>query len=466
MFIAIGTLGCGGQCQAAGEPEYRSPVFHAAGSADFASRPVQALYVNQQGLDAASRYSDAYGNPAIVPAGYCASCNNGCAECGGGHPGGYGYGGCSSSCGCDGGSNCGMGTYPPFEDDDENYSLLRPFRTEQCGPHYFDIRMEAVFLTRDETFNQQVNFTSLNVVNPMMPDPSQFVVRSDQLDFGTEPGFRIMGRYDIGALSVLEFGYMGLESLDASASFTDPDPVDAETGNLYSLFSDFVQFPALLPAGVTIPDGPLPYTERSITHSITLETELHVAEMTYRRYWVGYNPCVSGTLLCGFRFTRLREDFDFSTSGEAEGQYLMIAKNDLAGFQTGGDVWVHLLRGLRAGAEGKLGLYNNHYTLDTTFNTDPAIEPPLVDEHFEKDIPAFIGEASFDVVADLTPSWSLRAGYEVHFLNSLVLTGENFNTGTVYTGQPGVLLPPRVPFLWDQGNAFYHGGHIGAEFVW
>ena len=93
--------------------------------------------------------------------------------------------------------------------------MIPPWRTEQSGPHYWDIRMEAVFLTRDDTFNQQVDFTSLNVNGPI-------VLSTSQLDFDVEPGFRIMGRYDIGALSVLEFGYMGVENLDASVSLHRP----------------------------------------------------------------------------------------------------------------------------------------------------------------------------------------------------------------------------------------------------
>jgi hypothetical protein len=66
-------------------------------------------------------------------------------------------------------------------------------------------------------------------------------------------------------------------------------------------------------------------------------------------------------------------------------------------------------------------------------------------------------------VADILPSWSLRAGYEVLFINSLVLAGENFNTASPY-GLPGQAT--RVPFLFDQGNALYHGGHVGIEFIW
>ena len=474
-----------------------------AQSGGASSGPVQALFTQPIG---GSTYVDAYGNSVVVPAGYCGNCGDGCGDgcyggdCYGGDCYGgdcYGGGGCANGygeCGCppggecyggncdtcgggrwrDGfsGNGCGCGyggwgnggtwqdpragTCPPFPDDTENYSLLPPGRTEQCGPHYFDVRMEAVVMTRDTAFRDNVDFTSLNVSGPI-------VVSSRELDFDYVAGFRIMGRYDCGPLSVIEFGYWGIENLDSSASFTDPNPVDPDTGNLYSLFSNF----GLQPPTVVNPDGPLPWTERSITQSISLESELHNAEFNYRRYWVGFNPSVSGTLLAGFRYTRLREDFQFLAMGEAIGSYDENIKNDLAGFQTGGDVWLHVRQGIRIGAEGKVGLMNNHYTLDNTFSTyNPTETPPNFTEHFEKDQPALTVEASADVVWDICPSWSIRAGYEMFFLNSVLLAGENFNTGTVYNDIPDVDLPQRVPFVNDQGHAFYHGAHLGAEYTW
>jgi hypothetical protein len=451
---------------------------------------MQAMYTQPTGMGGGS-YVDAYGNPIVVPVQYCGdACQGGCydGECysgdGGYAPAGDCYGECYDG-GCNGprwrdgfphtGCGCGYGGYgyggawedprsgtcPPFPEDVETYSMLPPGRTEQCGPHYFDVRMEAVTMTRDEAFRTPINFTSNNVINPGNIDPNQFVVRSDQLDFDYETGFRIMGRYDCGPLSVIEFGYWGVENLDSSASFTDPNPVDADTGNLYSLFSYYGN----TPAGVTTPGGPLPWTERSITQTITLESELHNAEFNYRRYWVGFNPTVSGTLLAGFRFTRLREDFVFQTVGEAEGRYDELIKNDMAGFQAGADVWVHVRQGIRIGAEGKVGLLNNHYTLDNTFATDPDSSSEFT-EHFEKDQPALTVEASADVVWDVCPSWSVRAGYEIFFVNSVLLAGENFNTGTPYNDVPGVDLPERVPFVNNQGDAFYHGAHLGAEYTW
>lgn len=435
--------------------------------------PMQALFTSPIG---GSQYVDAHGNPVVMPAQYCDSCGpygGGCEYPGYGAPA---YGSCGPGCGCagcGGGFNngygayagqCGPGTEPPFEDGLENFSLLPPGRTEQCGPHYFDVRMEAIVMTREEAFRTPVDFSSLNVAGPI-------VLSSTQLDFEYEGGFRILGRYDVGPLSVIEFGYWGLENLNSQAQFVNPD---ADT---FSLFTDFVRDPDVVPSTVTDPGGALPWTERSTLHRISLESELHNGEFNYRRYWVGFNPTVSGTLLAGFRYTRLREDFQFYTQGgeeltfaPASATYDENIKNDLAGFQTGGDIWFHVRQGLRIGAEGKVGLMNNHYTLTNTFTAfgqnDDSGPPPNFSERFEKDQPALAVDGSVDVVWDVSPSWSIRAGYEVLFLNSVLLAGENFNTGTVYNDEQGVLLPERVPFVNNQGDAFYHGGHLGLEYVW
>jgi hypothetical protein len=358
---------------------------------------------------------------------------------------------------------CG-GTSPPIGYDLMNDVGIEGDLADQRGPHYFDVRAEAVFLQRDETFGRSIAFTE-NRLTPNDP----VVLSSNQLDYGTQPGFRIIGRYDICPLSVLEFGYTGIFGFSSSASFTDPNPVDVNTGtgNLFSLFSQF----GTNPASTTNPQGPMPETERSITQSIAIESDLQSAEISYRRYWLGYIPRVSGTLLAGFRYTKLNEEFEFHTEGEASQTYSVNADNNLAGFQTGADVWICLLQGLRFGAEGKVGLYDNHYDLRNRIVTTPVgTTPPTLFEEFKKDQPALITEASLDLVADILPSLSIRGGYEILFMNSLVLAGDNFNTASPYnridlSPNPGLGLF-RTPFVDDNGQAFYHGAHIGIEYIW
>jgi hypothetical protein len=359
------------------------------------------------------------------------------------------------------------GTSPPVGYDLMNDAGIEGFMVDQRGPHYFDVRAEAVYLERDETFGEEVQFSQEDLNGPI-------VLTSDDLEFDWEPGFRIIGRMDIGPLSVLEFGYMGIYSYEDQASFEDPD------GTLFSLFS--AQEPGEPPFGVnpptvSNPGGDFPFSERAIEHSISIESSLQTAEILYRRYWVGYIPRISGTLLAGFRYTRVGEEFEFDTVGTPNQpntvanprmEYTLEADNNLAGFETGGDIWVALCQGMRIGAEGKVGLYNNHHRVENEFtffdgdNVVPQQAFPFNGPFgFDGDKAALLAEASADVVVNVLPSVSLRAGYEVLFINALVLAGENFSEQSPYGNQGNF-----VPVEEDEGELLYHGGHAGIEFVW
>jgi len=441
------------------------------GQMPFASRaqgPMQAVYnAPAEGPRSApaSRYADAYGNPMIVPAGFSQGCQQGGCQYG---PSG-GYGPCDDGCVTQSDFNgpypmgCG-GTDPPVGYDLMNDVGIEGELQDQCGPHYWDVRAEAVTLHRDTTFGRNIEFTSLNVGNTI-------VLSTDMLQYDWEPGFRIMGRYDVGPCSLVEFGYMGIFSYFASATANDPN------GNLFSLFSierdpglaTFGQF-GTSPLGVNTPGGPDPEFERAFTHHIEIESSLQTAEINYRRYWLGYHPRISGTLLAGFRYTRVDEEFTFTSIGSdppqgqlaVAGEYQDRVSNDLAGGQVGIDMWIRLTQGLRFGAEAKGGLYNNHSQLHTKIKTIPQFtEPPALSEEFDEDHAAFIGEWSLDLVADVLPSLSIRGGYEVLVLTDLALAGDNFNTVSPY-GNQGT----RIPFFDNNSNLTYHGAHLGIEYCW
>lgn len=450
-------------------------------------RATQASYRDSGGPAAGAQQADyadqygPYGNSMVTPAGFYQQGGGSCGCDGGGCGCGDCYGGCNGGCGCGpGGCGCGPngcgggfnscmpmgcgGTDPPIGYDLMNDAGMEGNPADQRGPHYFDIRAEAVYLHRDVTFEQDIQMTSLNVGNNV-------VLNTNQLDLDNQPGFRIIGRYDIAPLAVFEFGYTGILGWEDTASYTDP------TNNLYSLWSRPAPEAGLFgtdPVGVNIVGGPNPESERAHKHSIRLRSDLQSAELSYRRYWLGYVPRISGTLLAGFRYTKLTDDFQFRTQGSepatgaAPGSPLAALRynedcdNNLAGAQIGGDIWISMCQGLRLGSEAKGGLYNNHYKLTNRISTTPTgTTPPTLFEEFENNHAAFIGEGSVDLVADILPSVSLRVGYEVLFLNSLVLAGDNFNQTSPY-GNQGT----RVPFVDDDGQMFYHGAHAGLEYIW
>jgi hypothetical protein len=267
-----------------------------------------------------------------------------------------------------------------------------------------------------------------------------------------DPGFRLTARLDVGALSVAELIFTGFYEQEQSATAVDLLPQSPTQGNLFSIFSLFGTDPA---GGIGMPE-----TERAVLHSVEWESDYHSAEISFRRYWVGHSPRVSGTLLAGFRYAQLRESLGFHT--EANGTYdtVTISDNNLYGFQSGFDVWYTIVQGLRIGTEGKAGIYLNQ--LYVTNEGAASDGDPFIDERFENDQAAFIGEQRVDLVADVLPSLSIKVGVDALFINSVALAVENFNTGSPYPD----FGPVRVPFFNDQGDVLYYGYHAGIEYVW
>lgn len=437
---------------------------------------------------AQGEWVDAHGDPAVVPAGYlapggahCAGscgqgyCEGGAAGCYGGGGGCYddGSGGCYGGGGCDGMTNGAV--YPPTDGMMDAFGGMG-LNTEQCGPHYFDFAVEWVSLQRSEVGNRSIGLTSENQINVV----SQAVILMSTGDANPdmESGFRLSGRYDLGALSFVEVVYTGLFDIDGGKTVTatqgDPDPDD--------LFSPFTAFSTNPPGGF-IPNDPSFYeTDRAISHSVFYDSELQSAEITYRRYWVGYNPRVSGTLLWGFRYTKLNERLGFRSQGAYVPDFgsvgnptpegvlnpaaagsataLAVTDNNLAGAQIGGDGWITVRQGLRIGGEVKCGLYGNRYSIDQSFSTsDGRINTRSVG--IDDDVPAFIGDFRVMMVADILPSVSWKVSYDALVMNSVSLAADNFNTNNPYAA--GGQAPIAAQ---NQGHAIYNGVSTGIEYVW
>ena len=411
---------------------YQSPSFYSAsmqGGGSFAQSmpPLPAVPLPASplagGLPAAQgdSFMDAHGQAIVMPTGYCQNCASAggyCESCAGGFgPGGYG---------------------DPMAID------FGGSAADQCGPHYFDVSFGTVFLQGEDFFEGTLPFTSVGVglAAPKFLDAES--------SFGEyEPGWEIAVRYDIGPLAVLEATYLG--SYDISL-FEQVNSVDVTPGNqpfqLFSVFSGYGTG-TLIPG---IDDGQ--------THSIDYQADLQSTEISYRRYWVGNHPRVSGTWLLGARYLRFTDDFTFNSvalvnaNPNATASLLWSGENDLVGFQLGGDGWICLRQGLRLGCEGTVGVYNNRFK----FAKSGTFSDPGTDDFAssaEGNQIAFATEGEATVVADILPSWSIRGGYRVLFLNSLVTAENNIDqtslASTTVLTQAGLLL---------------HGFHGGVEYVW
>jgi hypothetical protein len=362
-------------------------------------------------------YMDVHGNPIVLPASYMQGCEP------------YGaYGGmCPEGCGYGPGYECGQEGYADF--GGSSYP-------DQVGPHYFDVAVEGVALMGEDLFQDVPALGSIGVAGPLILTP-------EELNDNYDVGWQIHVRYDLGPLSIIEGTYMGVYDLDIDETVRS---VDVAPGGLdFQLASVFSQY------GIDPIDG----LDEASVYNLNYQSDLQSTELSYRRYWVGWNPRVSGTYLAGFRYIRLTEDLNFNSVALGGNSNLFWRdSNDLVGAQIGGDMWIGLRQGLRLGIDSKAGIYNNRWE----YSHITAIpDPDITNANFDAagDQVAFAGETRVDLVADILPSFSIRGGYRALYLNSLVTVGNNIDPTNVTSTA-----------VFTQADAIYHGFHAGLEYIW
>jgi hypothetical protein len=367
---------------------------------------------------------DASGNPIVMPANYGEPCMGYGDQC---QAGGYG-----DACGY--GDGC-------YGDGCVQYADFGGYSSpDQSGPHYFDVAVFGVFLMADDLFQDVQPFGAIG-----QGANAPRIINPDQEFDDLEAGWQIAARYDLGPLSVLEATYMGIYDIGFNDTIRSED-VTGQPNQLTTVFSDY---------GLTVIDG---LVEASIL-SLDYQADLQSTEFSYRRYWVGYSPRVSGTYLAGFRYIRMSEDLNFDTVADDGNAHLFWgADNDLVGAQIGGDGWITLRQGLRLGGETKAGIYNNRFK----FRHETDIPDPTITEanFLTKDNQvSFAGETSIDLVADILPSVSIRGGYRVLYLSSLATVGNNIDPNEFDD-----LMANNT--VLTQAHAIYHGFHAGLEYIW
>ncbi|HEX6960327.1 MAG TPA: BBP7 family outer membrane beta-barrel protein [Lacipirellula sp.] len=364
---------------------------------------------------AGGSFMNVHGDSIVMPASYCEPAMGYGGAYGAMCPDdGSGYGNCA-------GADFGGASYP-----------------DQCGPHYFDIYAGAIVLDREDAFED---------VPPLgtITSGGDFILDPQELSEDEEYGFELAARLDLGPLSVLEAKYFGLLSMgfDETVRSVDVAPMGADF-SLQSVFNEYGQ----LAGGI---DG---LSEGSV-YTLDLESDLQSTELSYRRYWVGYNPRVSGTYLAGFRYLRMTEALNFDAVAAGGTSNLnWEADNDLVGAQIGGDGWICLRQGLRLGMEGKAGIYNNRWEYQHVTSI-PDADFTNANVFANDNQVAFAGETSVDLVADILPSFSIRGGYRVLYMSSLVTVGNNINPAD-----------PTSALVFTQDDALYHGFHGGVEYIW
>jgi len=178
----------------------------------------------------------------------------------------------------------------------------------------------------------------------------------------------------------------------------------------------------------------------------TYNSELLSAELNLRRRLTDRI-----NLLGGFRYLELDEHFHATLNAAVlPSTYDTATQNRLYGGQLGADAT--LWCGDRLTVEGllKAGIFHNIAGQNTILDTGVVVVNAADDD----DRVAFLGELAFTANYCLTDTLSLRAGYDLLWVETVALAADQIPATNFFTGG-GIAA---------DGGAFYHGAFVGLEY--
>jgi hypothetical protein len=290
----------------------------------------------------------------------------------------------------------------------------------KCGPIWI-AQANAVYLRRG----------ALDPTNVILQDDQGVpAARGSDFEFDFEPGFDVEIRRNwrrCGLLSGIGGRYLWVDR------WTD-------------------QFTLLMPLGFNLPVvAPQPLGLVGLPTFMTLSylTELQTGEVNL------YRDVRNVTFLAGVRYVRLSERLRFdSLDAVNTSLFSFETENDLYGLQIGAVVpRAPICRGLHADASIRAGVYANDARHDATgviFTGVGPIAQFRASDHNTQT--AFMGEITGGFVYDVSPRLSVRAGYQLLYVNGVAIAADQV-TATDFVTSSGIDT---------HGSAFFHGATAGV----
>lgn len=165
--------------------------------------------------------------------------------------------------------------------------------------------------------------------------------------------------------------------------------------------------------------------------------------------------------LAGLRYLNQHERLDWDAfeipiaAGLDEGgNYHVVTENNLLGVQGGGTVSLEAAR-WSLGVTGKMGAYWNRINLDSNFQVgETTVVNSGVTNSREDDL-SFIGEFQVTGKWHLRPNLSLRAGFEMLFVDSIAVAPYQLN-----------FIPGGFTQIAAASDSVYMGTSLGVESYW
>lgn len=386
-------------------------------------------------------------DPNVMPAGHmggyggCASCGGaGCQSCMGGR-GGH-FGGCQACGGAGCGGCCGLtggGVYCGFSRGIGNAWDMSNYGG-RCAPRYFDVSVDATFFMFEPgNANNTVLSSQAAANNP--------VLSTEDVDFNFQGGTRMTLQRSAFVGSYFEFSYLGMGNWSSLSSVSG-------AGDLFSPFSRF---------GVD-PVGGYAETDNANFQSFATSNNFDSFELNLRRFFTSPNCWWQASYWVGFRYVRMADDSIYLTAGNTGSMiYTVDATNDMFGAQLGLDSTLKLTTRWSLTAFGEAGVYGNAATQKSTLDFTGG--GPVYERATQRRA-SLVAEGGFMSTFRLAPRATLRAGYQVVYIDGVALSSDNFNFSTGGASPLGTALAGRAAVVNDNGNAVYHGPTVGFEYTW
>ncbi len=158
------------------------------------------------------------------------------------------------------------------------------------------------------------------------------------------------------------------------------------------------------------------------------------------------------SLLAGFRYVDLHEQFDGSTlePGQAAASFITSnTDNHLYGFQLGGELTIINLQKIHVAGIGKAGIFSNQSDL-TLYGANEGDAVGGVKGQL-----AFLGEVDLIGSYCISENVAVRLGYQAMWLSGVALAVDQLDLAN------GPTSPAWHPST--QGSLFYHGAFLGVE---
>jgi hypothetical protein len=291
------------------------------------------------------------------------------------------------------------------------------------GPHCY-AQADAIFFTRDNESGNQ----PLVLLDGNQPNQSNVLLSTPDLDFNWQVGPRLLLGREWDGFRMFEASYFGIYNWQADGTVTGD--------NELNLPGDLGQF------------GGLGFNDADIAN-VEYKSVIHNAEFNYLHSYGNI------AWLIGFRYFNLQDKLflTFTDNQSGVSTYNISAYNNLFGGQIGGRIW-QSCGNWSYDLTGKAGVYDNVIrSSQNVFDVDATLR----DTKTSGNQIAFIGDIEFNANYQFTPTWSLRGGYQVFWIEGLALAPNQLDfTNTATSGTN----------LDKTGGMFMHGAHAGLMAKW